>query len=67
MLQFIGIEAYNTLCDKIEPGIPADKRYKELVLIISDHYEPELLEILEYYRFRLKTPGRKIIFVSLTS
>lgn len=49
------MEAYYILCDKIEPGNPANKSYDELVTIMREHYEPAPLEIIENYRFRLRT------------
>jgi len=53
LLHYIGMEAYDILCDKIEPGNPAKKSYEELVTIMREHYEPAPLEIMENYRFRL--------------
>lgn len=55
LLHHIGMEAYDILCDKIEPGNPANKSYDELVMIMREHYEPAPLEIMENYRFRLRT------------
>lgn len=51
LLDYMGPEAYDLLCDKLSPEEPDNKSYEDLVLTMKSHYNPEPLEIAENFRF----------------
>lgn len=46
LLHFIGVNAYNILCDKLTPQQPENKTFKEIVSVLEDHFEPKPSELV---------------------
>lgn len=54
LLHFIGVNAYNILCDKLTPQQPENKTFKEIVSVLEDHFEPKPSELVECFRFNMR-------------
>lgn len=50
-LSVIGPGAYGMLRNFVQPGLPKDKTYNELVKALTDHYMPKPLIISERFKF----------------
>ena len=50
-LSVIGSTAYGTLKNLLQPDLPKDKNYAELVTALKDHYMPKPLVISERFKF----------------
>lgn len=50
-LHYIGASTFDTLCDLLSPDEPNKRAYDEIKKILQDHFDPEPLEIAEYYKF----------------
>ena len=50
-LSVIGPGAYGILRNLVQPGLPKDKTYNELVKALTDHYMPKPLIISERFKF----------------
>ncbi|CAH1375878.1 unnamed protein product, partial [Tenebrio molitor] len=51
LLHYMGVIAFDIICDKCTPDNPYDKTYEELKRILQEFYAPKPLEIAENYRF----------------
>lgn len=51
LLHYMGPEAYDALCDKTSPVKPKEYTYEQLSNTMKSHYNPDLLEIAEIFRF----------------
>ncbi|XP_072171469.1 uncharacterized protein [Diadema setosum] len=51
LLTVIGPAAYSLLRSLVSPAKPADKKYAELVQVMTEHYTPALSEIVERCKF----------------
>ncbi|XP_055916389.1 uncharacterized protein LOC129949142 [Eupeodes corollae] len=51
LLHYIGPNTFDLLCDGISPAVPETKTYDELVNVLKEHYNPQPLEVAEYYKF----------------
>lgn len=54
ILHYMGQRTYNMLCDKISPAKASQLTYAQIVGKLSEHFDPEPLEIVENYRFHLR-------------
>ncbi|XP_055684592.1 uncharacterized protein K02A2.6-like [Lutzomyia longipalpis] len=52
LTHYMGLEAYNKLCDRITPRIPRELTYKEIGKEMQQIYDPTPLEIVEIYKFQ---------------
>ena len=50
-LSAVGANAYGILRNLVQPGLPKDKTYDELVKTLTDHYMPKPLIISERFKF----------------
>ncbi|XP_049531052.1 uncharacterized protein LOC125948751 [Anopheles darlingi] len=52
LLHCIGAKAYDELTDLVAPAKPESMQYDELTKILTEHFEPEPLEMMELLAFR---------------
>ena len=58
----MGSATYKLLRNLIEPVKPKDKTFEQLVKALTDHYCPELVGIMERFRFysRVRQSGEPV-------
>lgn len=54
LIQFMGVNTYDIICDMLEPQKPKDKTYDELKALAESHFCPKPLELVENFKFHLK-------------
>ncbi|XP_049881979.1 uncharacterized protein K02A2.6-like [Pectinophora gossypiella] len=54
LITVVGEATYSLMCDLCSPAFPEDKKYDELVKLVTDHLEPQRSEIAERHVFRLR-------------
>lgn len=55
LFHYMGIEAYNILCDIIKSEEPASKTYAEIIDIMQEYYDPAPSEITGNFLFNQRT------------
>lgn len=54
LITVVGEATYSLMCDLCSPSFPEDKKYDELVQLVTKHLEPQRSEIAERHVFRLR-------------
>ena len=54
----VGPEMYSVLCSLISPQKPKDKTFEDILLVLTKHFDPAPLEIVESYRFGTRNRGK---------
>lgn len=62
LLHFIGKDAYDTLCDAVNPVMPETMPFDQISKWCKNHFNPAPLEIAEIYKFqsRLQQQGEPV-------
>ncbi|XP_052767906.1 uncharacterized protein K02A2.6-like [Mya arenaria] len=63
LLSVIGAEPYGVLRNLVQPALPKDKTFEQLVKTLTDHYMPKPLVISERFKFnkRNQRDGEKVL------
>ena len=54
LLAVIGPPTYKLLHNLVSPAKPGDKLYEELVVVMTEHHNPGLSEIVQRYKFHTR-------------
>ncbi|XP_055706495.1 uncharacterized protein LOC129806739 [Phlebotomus papatasi] len=57
LLHYMGLKAYDKLCDRIAPKLPREMSYKEIVAEVTEIFDPTPLEIVEVNTFHERKQG----------
>ena len=62
-LSMMGLQTFKLLRNLITPAKPGDKTYAELVEVLTDHFSPKQLEIVQRSKFysHSRKPGENIL------
>lgn len=62
LITVVGEATYALMCDLCAPKFPEDKKFDELVKLVTEHLEPQRSEIAERHVFRLRRqrPGESL-------
>ncbi|XP_075150783.1 uncharacterized protein LOC142224891 [Haematobia irritans] len=53
LLHYMGAGTYDMLCEKLAPSTPEESTYEQIVIRLSEQFNPKPNVILENYRFNL--------------